>query len=106
MKNHTYQQKKELMSVVLCYGLYVLLPQQEYVWGAENRGNILMHMWFILHFNSYTHWTYFTSLIFEVAVNWSQQIVTHSTKNPSSAGTIIRIHKWGSHSTDWKAPCC
>jgi hypothetical protein len=37
---------------LLCYGLYISVPQQEYVWGAENRGNILIHMWFILHFNS------------------------------------------------------
>jgi hypothetical protein len=72
----------------LCYGLYISLPQQEYVWGVENRGNILMHMWFILHFNSYTHWTYFTSLIFEILANWFQQIVPNSTKNPSSAGLI------------------
>jgi hypothetical protein len=78
---------------LLCYGLEVSLPQQEYVWGAENRGNILMHMLFILHFNSYTHWTYFTSLIFEIAGNWFQQTVSHSTKNSSIVGIIIRIHK-------------
>jgi hypothetical protein len=52
MDNHTYQRKQGTNVCDFCVIDYVSLPQQEYGWGAEKRGNILMHIWFILHFNS------------------------------------------------------
>jgi hypothetical protein len=65
MKICTYQEKQGTNVCGFCVmdSMFHFLNKNMYE-EQKNRGNILMHMWFLLHFNSNTHLTYFTFFIF------------------------------------------